>query len=262
VKQEGVAQHFSRVASFYEQHASIQQHVAETLSTYFPEKDSVSKILEVGCGTGFLTRILLSEFTHATIKAVDFSSAMLELAKESVCGNGRVSWSRADVREGAEKDCYDLVVSSSALHWMEPIGETLASLYKVLHPNAFLVMSVMLEGTLGELRSVREEVVPEKKPHSQLPSSETLRTLVSEAGFTIEQSMISYYQETYPSGHALLQTIRQLGFTGGEVSRADAPLTRTELQKVVSQYEANYALPNGRVPATFRVGYYVARTTI
>lgn len=115
------------------------------------------RILELGAGTGTLTRLLLERFPEAQITAVDGSAEMLEkaAAKLSVF-SGRVALRQAYfeniLNEGASGS-FDLIVSSFALHHMR-------------HAD----LPALFSGLLGSLTPGGRLVVADYvlTPHSQL----------------------------------------------------------------------------------------------
>ena len=120
------------------------------------------RILELGCGTGFLTRQLLESFRQAQIDAIDISAAMIEQARREVGFNDRVHWHVCDVRDYQAPTLYDLIASSSSLQWMQPLHDLFVHLASMLRPGGRLLCSLMVEGTLGELHRLRREIAPLK----------------------------------------------------------------------------------------------------
>jgi len=81
--------------------------------------DSESRILEIGCGTGQLTRLLAP--TGATIDCVELSEGMTRLARANLAEFPNVSIHNAAFEEWDGRPAsYDLVVSAQAFHWIPP----------------------------------------------------------------------------------------------------------------------------------------------
>ena len=74
--------------------------------------------------------------------------------------------------------------------------------------------------------------------------------------------MIESLEETetdaYASAADFLRSIHVMGLTGGAVSRASTPLNRREINRLISDYDAHYRFQDGKVSATFEVGYIKA----
>lgn len=105
------------------------------------------RILELGAGTGTLTRLLLERFPKAEITAVDGSAEMLEKAADKLRAfGGRVRLKQAYFErildEGAGGS-FDLIVSSFALHHMRhaDMPSFFSSLRGSLTPGGRLVVA-------------------------------------------------------------------------------------------------------------------------
>ncbi len=94
---------------------------------------SITRVLDLGCGPGSLTRELVEAFPDAEIIGVDLEPTLLLLAHARLAPFGaRAKLVSADLREPAWSEPlptpFDAVVSATALHWLAP--EQLARLYK------------------------------------------------------------------------------------------------------------------------------------
>ncbi|MHC4719040.1 MAG: class I SAM-dependent methyltransferase [Planctomycetota bacterium] len=93
---------------------------------------SVSRVLDLGCGTGSLLLRVLEEFPKAEVYGVDFDLTLLALAERRLDKfGGRIGLIEADFRDPSwvklVPNCMNAVVSTTALHWLSP--EQLARLY-------------------------------------------------------------------------------------------------------------------------------------
>jgi trans-aconitate 2-methyltransferase len=73
------------------------------------------RVVDLGCGTGELTRVLHERIAAQGTLGIDTSPAML--ARSGAFVGGGLRFERADVAEFAGRD-YDLVFSNAALHWV------------------------------------------------------------------------------------------------------------------------------------------------
>jgi cyclopropane fatty-acyl-phospholipid synthase-like methyltransferase len=75
------------------------------------------RILDLGCGDGRLTALLLAEYPGSTALLVDLSDTMLDAARERFDGDDRVSFAQQRLDEPLAVDGpFDAVVSSLAIH--------------------------------------------------------------------------------------------------------------------------------------------------
>ena len=79
-------------------------------------------IVDLGCGTGNVTRMLAQRWPGAAITGVDSSPAMLQRAAEDAMPECRIAWEQADLRAWApppDAPPPELIYSNAALHWVD-----------------------------------------------------------------------------------------------------------------------------------------------
>lgn len=126
------------VEAYVDRFAPITDEVALTLSEFVGRPDK--NILDLCCGQGHLTR-LLSE-TGAEVTGIDFSPAMLEVARKTA--------TRAEFVEGDAADmpflenCFDAVVCNFGLMHLPDRQAALAEVSRVLRPKGQFVMATWI----------------------------------------------------------------------------------------------------------------------
>ena len=73
-------------------------------------------VVDLGCGTGNVTRLLRSRWPDARLTGVDGSSQMLAEAKRV---QADIAWEQVDVAAWNPPGKVDLVFSNAALHWLD-----------------------------------------------------------------------------------------------------------------------------------------------
>lgn len=255
-----VARRFSRAAQTYEQGAALHRHVAARLAGLMPDPETVgaSRLLEVGCGTGVLSERLLQRYPNATLCMLDSASAMVDCVRERWQGVRGVEAVVADLRDYRAGSPYNWVFSSSALHWIVPLVDAFTSIVANLAPQGGVCAAMMVEGTLGELHALRRRVSPGKVPGGCLPEPGDVVSSLGAAGLTLVASELESIRARYHSADDFLRTLHAQGLTGGGVSRADAPLSRHELDRLRSDYDETCSEGGQGVYATFVVQYFMA----
>ena len=104
------------------------------------------RILEIGCGRGDTTRMLLDRFPGATIVATDFDAAQVALASKRVVSK-RVTFRQADAAMLPFPDgSFDLVIELNTFHHVEGWVAAFGECSRVLVPRgAMAVMDEPLE---------------------------------------------------------------------------------------------------------------------
>jgi tRNA (cmo5U34)-methyltransferase len=85
----------------------------------FPSQRPV-RIVDLGCGTGTVSWLVKQRFPNAKVHCVDLSPRMLALAAHKLAGGDGITFEQADLQTYAFRGTYDAVVSSLALHHLEP----------------------------------------------------------------------------------------------------------------------------------------------
>ncbi len=78
--------------------------------------DRPRNVVDLGCGTGNVTRILRSRWPDASIIGVDASPQMLAEARKAEAG---IAWEQSDLAAWNPTQKYELVFSNAALHWLD-----------------------------------------------------------------------------------------------------------------------------------------------
>jgi malonyl-CoA O-methyltransferase len=258
-----VARRFSRAALTYDQGAGLHRHVGARLLEILPDPDEVgrARILEVGCGTGVLTGLIRQRYPDASLCVMDVAEGMVSCVRERWGHDPAMEYVVSDVRDFKTPRPFDLIVSSSALHWATPLDATMMMLRAALVPGGGLYVALMVDGTLAELHGLRRQIAPEKTPTGRLPTRDEVILAVECAGFSLVSRKAEAIQARYHSADDFFGTIHAQGLTAGTVSRALRPLSRTELSQLHKAYDETCRDPSGGVKATFEV-IYLAATTI
>jgi malonyl-CoA O-methyltransferase len=253
-----VSARFSAAARTYDAAAGVQHAAAELLMELLEkEVPDPERALEIGCGTGILTAMLAERFPQAQIHGTDVAEGLLEVARAQFAEYPRVSFENADARDLAVPRPFPLAVSSSSLHWMQPLEEVFASIRRATATGGRLAFLMMIEGTLASLRESRARVAPRKPAPGKLPDAGQALECVRECGFEILTERIRDLPMHYASARDFLRTVHDVGVTAGYAT-AGACLNRGELAALISDYQTNNA-ENGGVRATYRALLVLAR---
>ncbi|MBN2301929.1 MAG: methyltransferase domain-containing protein [Lentisphaerae bacterium] len=252
---DSMAARFSAAASTYDHSADIQRQTAKKVMNLMSGFAAAVNVIEIGCGTGILTRLLIKRFPSARIECVDISDAMIRVACDRIGSGENVIFSTLDIGEKSAQ--FDLAVSNAALHWMVPLKTAFAKLNAVLCDGAHIAFSIMLDGTLAELKSARARVASHKQIGMKLPARTEILEGLGINGFMIMSEARETAAVIYDSAWSFLKTIHNQGVTGGIYS--GQLLNRTELTMLVEDYDRSCRIEDGGVTATYEILYVLAR---
>ena len=210
---------FNAAAKSYATHATIQSKVGEDLAEQLDPIPPHAHVLELGCGTGILTELLRFRFPDASILAMDIAPDMLRQAHRYVPS---AQFVEADLNTLSLNESFDLITSSSAMHWVDDFSALLKTLAGALRPNGTLHFSLMIHDSLVELHTARAKIgVP---AHRRLITAEAVKSALAENDFVINESVEKTWEITYPSSAHLLRSLQAQGVTGGLLSCGASPL--------------------------------------
>jgi malonyl-CoA O-methyltransferase len=263
-----IRRQFNRsAASSYDNHAHVQRMMAERLASSLIGSLNIRNhdglnILEIGCGTGVLTEILLREWSSASITALDLAEAMIEAAQQRVSSsNGqphRARFLSADIERWAseaEPASFDLIVSNACFQWLRHPRETLRYLRRMLCSGGSLAFTTFGPHTFRELHEAFDEAyrTSGQEPQRHGLSFHTLsqwQLMLEEAGFGRIQYEQSLQMEEYATVRDFLHSVKAVGASTSEASPLPGIGSRRLFANMFKEYEDKFSIPGG-IAATY-----------
>jgi malonyl-CoA O-methyltransferase len=257
IHSDALARNFSAAAVSYEQWAGLQLGIAGCLAKLLPQKGRVNSILDVGCGTGYLTGLLHDNYTEACILGIDVAPEMVNVCRRRWAGSLRLSFQVADAERFDCRHPFDLVASSFCFQWFCAREGSIRRLAGMLNPGGMFACAMPVAGSLAELNETYRSVICEKMPGLEYAHAETYVDVLAGAGLRL----IYFRQETvrglYKSGLHALRSFKGTGATFNH-HRGYMPRSAAEVKKIARRYERCHALADGQVPLTYNVLYVIA----
>lgn len=152
---------FSKNARTYNQYANVQKKMAEELLHFSKLQeiapDQITRILDIGCGTGYLTKLLCTLFPCAMITAIDLAPGMIEIAKEYCPTTSKLKFICGDIEEMAFSGHFDLIISNATFQWFNQLPTTLNKLDHLLSAQGLLCFSTFGTQTFSELHEAYDK---------------------------------------------------------------------------------------------------------
>jgi malonyl-CoA O-methyltransferase len=230
-----IERQFSRNSGYYTQESQIQKQMAQSLAQMSPDAFNPKSLFEFGAGTGHLTAQLHHRWPQAKYTALDISHGMVSQQYEF---SEAVQYIQGDIEQYSFTQKYDLIASNATLQWLGDIGRVLQKMHKALYPSGVVMLGTFGPSTLQELHTAYSTAqgVGFKSP-VRYTSQQELYALLTAVGFTNVQVHSTCLYEYHSSVSHLLKHLKRMGVTSIHHSPA---LTRTGLQALQSEYEANF----------------------
>lgn len=265
-----IRRQFNRSANSYDAHAHVQRLMSDRLTKSFlgwKNKSNIAElnILEIGCGTGTLTEILVTEWPSASITALDIAPAMIKLAEQRVLSdeanfNGirkntsdRLRFLHADVEmwaPDAPTSSFDLIVSNACFQWLSNPKQTLGHLRRMLRPGGSLIFTTFGPDTFCEMHEAFNEVYRANGMELQrhglwFLSTNEWNSLLVESGFSSIQFERSIQTEKYASAREFLHTVKAMGASTSEAVTVRGLSSRRLFANMYKEYERKFSIQGG-----------------
>jgi malonyl-CoA O-methyltransferase len=258
---QSIRRNFARRAGSYDRHAGVQRLMArELLAMVQEELAHPRRILEVGCGTGYLTALLREGHPGGELVALDLDAALIEQARRRLPPDSRVSWLVAD-GESFSQGGFDLIIANATFQWFTNPGATLRAYFQALNPGGCVAFSTLGPETFGELDvSLRQaaaamnlDAVPEITARRFL-NSRNWEGLLTRAGFSQVHLSRQIITAHFPTVLEFLRALKAMGATNPR----PRPFSPRLLSALIQAYEARFR-QNGSVPVTYEAIWAMAR---
>lgn len=141
-----ISQKFSHAAPRYDYNALVQQQIIDKLVRRLQHValPFEPRILEIGCGTGVLSRRLQQLWPHAEFVLSDLSENMVRQARSSIPPRSpKTDYLVMDAAYPAFAPKFDLIVSSMILHWLPQPQAGIRKLISMLPPGGILAFTIL-----------------------------------------------------------------------------------------------------------------------
>jgi len=251
-----IAESFSRAASSYDAVAVLQREVGSRLLKRLDliRLSSAKTILDIGCGTGVITRELEKLFPKATILAADLAHGMLVHAKHKKKWLSKQQFICSDIEQLPLPDnSIDFIYSNMMLHWCNNLDQAFAELNRILKPDGLFLFSTLGPDTLQELRYSWSQV--DDKPHVNIfIDMHDIGDGLMRAKFKDPVMDVENFTLTYADVLPLMHDLKSLGAHNVIENRHTGLTGKQTLKKLIQTYET-LRNPAGLLPATYEVVY-------
>ncbi|MGM0546619.1 MAG: methyltransferase domain-containing protein [Bacteroidota bacterium] len=233
---EQIAGSFGEAASYYDEHATVPREVADRLiASLQPWRDIIppGPIIELGCGTGYVTKGLAELYPDQNIEATDLSDGMVKFCREKFADPENITFYQHDAEEILYEDPhYAMTVSGFTAHWFNDPAQTLAQWLEITKPGGLLLASFAGNESFPQWKKYCEELgLP--FTGNQLPDVEEMVIKMS-----VGPAQVDYYEDTvaqsYESASDFFDDLKKLGMGAQKEGRH---LTSDERKLLVDHWD-------------------------
>lgn len=257
---EKIAVNFSRSSACYDQYAVMQQQAALSLVrrlTDLRHEVPAGPVLEVGCGTGAVSRELVTMFPERSLTLVDLAPGMIDENRQALAvyleTPHYVDWQVRDAETINVRNHYALIASCLTLQWFQDLTGSLSRLCEALVPDGILLFSYLGDKSFPEWRSAcRALDLP--CTMNQLPDSQALmETIQAIDGYEVT-TWSEMIEQRYPTAQDFFRSLKK---TGTSTHSADNRLTLTQMARLLSSWPKS---DNDAVTITYQINSILVRS--
>lgn len=262
-----VARQFGRAAASYEEHATVQAHMVRRLMSILASTGACTRILEIGCGPGTLTRQLAAAFPAASIWATDISPDMLAQAQRALGENPQLRFScqdGEDLRLGEAS--FDLIVANATFQWFTQPAQAFRQFARHLGDGGLLAYGTFGSSTFCELHAAFSQAYRRAGIAGSFAHGPSFHSAASYGSFAdggglatllLEEETVV---ERFPSVREFLRSVKRVG-AGNAAPLHQVATSRPLLTAMLDCYAEAFRLPDGSIPATYHLIYGLHRKT-
>lgn len=195
-------------------------------------------VLDAGCGTGHLTRLVLERVAHGTVIALDRSMNMARVARRQLAADfgGRVLVVQGDLLALPLHAAVDVAFSTATFHWVLDHERLFAGLFEALRPGGQLVAQCGGGANLARLHAHAEVVMRDarfagffdrwREPWLFADVAQTAAHLRA-AGFTDVDTSLEHAPTPFPSAAAFREFVTNV-VCRPHLERLPAPTLREQ----------------------------------
>lgn len=233
---EPIVHNFGISAEYYDQKADVQKEVADRLIASLRPWTEIlppGPVLELGCGTGFVTKGLMELLPDRELEITDISPEMVEFCRKKLGDTGRTTFKTLDAENiDTGSEVYAMTISGFVAQWFEQPAITLGKCLEATKPGGLLLASFPGSESFPEWKEAcRDLGLP--FTGNQLPDTEEM--VVKLSGWPVQ---VDYFEDTVKQQfESSADFFRHLKRMGASTQKKGRHLKATEMRMLIDHWD-------------------------
>lgn len=147
-----IKNHFEKSMDKYDENAVVQRFIAEVMTKETAKiKKDYGKILELGCGTGLLTRQIKDNLNYKNYTANDLTDKSKIFLDKILPEYNYISGNAQKISTNTK---YDLIISNAMFQWFKNLDEVLDKYRNLLNKDGILAFTTFSPDNFIELKNL------------------------------------------------------------------------------------------------------------
>lgn len=225
-----IAGEFGRSPITYHAQATLQKACADRLLALLDDRSiPEGKVLEIGCGTGFITQKLVNRFGDRALVITDLADEMLNFCQKNLNlsqQKNSIEFRQLDGESLDSGDRYALIVAGFVVQWFQSIA-SIQRLIRHLQPGGFLLISYPSCDSFPEWQAICQQLGlpftanPLPDPH-----------LLQQLNGVYQSEMIRI---PFTSAAEFFRSMKAIG---ASFNTAGQQLTRSQMKQLIQAWDA------------------------
>ncbi len=239
---------FSDAADQYDILTSLHKEIGRELVKKTVRLNA-PRILDVGCGTGYIANKAKFFFPESVIVGLDLAEGMLMKASEQHTGIA-IDWVQADAQKLPFKDhSFDLILSNLSYQWVLDIQAAAREAARVLSTGGNFYITLFGSRTCQELFQSLHTVFPDMAIKA-LPTVAEIANALTQAGFKNIAIDYEIIKVEFRNVRELLEWLKAIG--SNSLSDSNVFLGKEALANVDAHYRRHFPYNEG-ISTSFEV---------
>ncbi|NLK62299.1 MAG: malonyl-ACP O-methyltransferase BioC [Fusobacteria bacterium] len=255
-----VSLNFSKGVNTYNSNAIIQNEMSMKLimilKSKIKNKNYFDNILELGCGTGIFTDMLVQNFPNSNFLLTDISSNMINYIMNKYVSNKNYNYINCDAETYQFNHKYDLIGSNAVFQWYHDLHKAIQNYNRILNKDGILLFSTYGEKTYYELKNVFKKIYGENYFIQNFYKYNYIESILKEffSDYEIREEI------KYQYFNSLMEYFKHIKSIGANSALKDkAILTPNKYKEAEKEYSKKYMDNNGKLRFTNHLIYVYAK---